>query len=94
MTLFDAHVYHLRVIVAVNKFASDTPAEMEALRAAAAKAGASRSVVSDHFAQGGAGAIELARAVEAVCVAERAKGKSSFRFLCEQCLLASVLQPS
>ena len=83
--MFDANVYHSRVVVAVNKFASDTPAEVGTLRAAAAKAGASRSVVSDHFAQGGAGAVELARAVEAVCVAERAKGKSGFRFLCEYC---------
>ena len=67
----------------VNKFATDTPAEMKLLQAAAAAAGAARTVVSDHFAQGGAGAVELARAVESVCAAERAKGKSGFRFLYE-----------
>ena len=67
----------------VNKFATDTPAEMDLLQAAAAAAGAARSVVSDHFAQGGAGAVELAKAVESVCAAERAKDTSGFRFLYE-----------
>jgi len=72
-----------RVIVAVNKFADDTPAEMELLTKAAMSAGAVRSVVSDHFAAGGAGAVDLANAIEEVCVAERAKGPSNFKFLCE-----------
>jgi formyltetrahydrofolate synthetase len=71
------------VIVAVNKFADDTPAEMELLTKAAMSAGAVRSVVSDHFAAGGAGAVDLANAIEEVCVAERAKGPSNFKFLCE-----------
>ena len=67
----------------MNKFATDTPAEIEMLQAAAAAAGATRSVVSDHFARGGAGAVELAKAVEELCVAQRAKDTGGFKFLCE-----------
>ena len=44
---------------AVNKFTSDTPAEMALLTKAAVEAGASGAVVSDHWAKGGAGALEL-----------------------------------
>ena len=40
-------------------------------------------MVSDHFAKGGAGAVELATVVQAVCETERAKGASGFRFLYE-----------
>lgn len=89
-------LYHRSVIVAVNKFATDTPAEIEMLQAAAAAAGAARSVVSDHFAKGGAGSIDLAKAVENICIAERAKGKSGFNFLCEslQTELQHPLVPS
>ena len=44
---------------AVNKFTSDTPTEMALLTKAAVEAGASGAVVSDHWAKGGAGALEL-----------------------------------
>jgi formate--tetrahydrofolate ligase len=50
------------VVVGINRFSKDTPAEMEALRALCTRAGA-ECVVSDHWANGGAGAAELAKAV-------------------------------
>ncbi len=55
--------FGVNVVVAVNSFASDTPAEVELIRSAALKAGAMDAVVSTHWMDGGPGAIELARAV-------------------------------
>jgi len=68
--------YGVNVVVAVNSFAADTPAEVEIVRQAALKAGAMEAVVSTHWADGGAGALALAEAV--VRAAER---PSDFRFL-------------
>lgn len=55
--------YGINVVVAVNSFTSDTPAEMEMVRKAALAAGAVDAVVSRHWREGGKGAIELAKAV-------------------------------
>ncbi len=50
------------VVVAINQFTADTPAELAAIEAAAARAGA-RVVLCRHWAEGSAGAEDLARAV-------------------------------
>jgi formyltetrahydrofolate synthetase len=63
-------------VVAINAFPSDTPAEWDAVREAAVAAGAADAVVTKNFAEGGAGAADLARAVVAAC--ER---PSAFKFL-------------
>ena len=55
--------FGLPVVVAVNKFASDSPAELEAVRVAAEAAGAARAVVCEHHAKGGEGAVDLANAL-------------------------------
>jgi formate--tetrahydrofolate ligase len=55
--------YHVPVVVAINWFPTDTPAELEAIREAALAAGAADAVVTRHFSDGGAGAEDLARAV-------------------------------
>ena len=68
--------YGINVVVAVNSFATDTPAEVELIRKSALEFGALDAVVSTHWADGGAGAIKLAKAV--VNAAEK---KSSFKFL-------------
>lgn len=52
----------LRVVVAINHFVSDTEAEISLLQAEVAKLGA-RAIVCKHWAQGGAGAIDLANAI-------------------------------
>ena len=49
-------------VVAVNQFISDSDAELEAVRAAASELGA-EAVICSHWADGGAGAEELARLV-------------------------------
>jgi len=69
-------------VVAVNRFATDTDAEVAMVRAAALEAGAVAAVEANHWAKGGAGAIELARAVQEACATARAAhSESGFRFL-------------
>jgi formyltetrahydrofolate synthetase len=51
------------VVVAVNSFASDTPAEIELVRKAAVEAGAEDAVVCTHWMDGGRGAVKLAELV-------------------------------
>ncbi len=60
------------VVVAVNQFTSDTPAELAEIKAAAARAGAD-VVVCRHWAEGSAGAEDLARAVVALVEGGTAK---------------------
>lgn len=57
-------------------FSSDTPAELELVRSESLAAGADAAVVSNHWAEGGKGAIALAEATVAVC-----EGESEFKFL-------------
>jgi len=62
-------------VVAINAFPDDFPSEYDAIRTIADSLGV-RCAVTTHFADGGAGATELARAV-----AEAAEEPSSFAFL-------------
>jgi methylenetetrahydrofolate dehydrogenase (NADP+)/methenyltetrahydrofolate cyclohydrolase/formyltetrahydrofolate synthetase len=68
--------FGVKVIVAINQFTSDTAAELDLIREQALAAGADAAVVSNHWAQGGAGARALAEAVVATC-----EGPSGFKFL-------------
>ncbi|WP_375403234.1 formate--tetrahydrofolate ligase [uncultured Sphingomonas sp.] len=52
-------------VVAINGFDADTPAELEAIRDLVAAAG-SEAIVCRHWAEGGAGAVELAEVVAAL----------------------------
>jgi formate--tetrahydrofolate ligase len=75
------HIGNLRqfgvpAVVSVNRFSNDTERELGRLRELCAGLGA-EAVVADHWARGGEGAADLARAV--VALAE--SGKSGFRFL-------------
>ena len=58
-------VYNKPVVVAMNRFASDTPAEIDAVMRGVERAGA-KAVFTDVFLKGGEGGKELA---EAVCAA-------------------------
>ncbi|KAI8323147.1 FTHFS-domain-containing protein [Martensiomyces pterosporus] len=68
-------------IVAVNAFATDSPAELELVRKLAREAGAYDAVPTHLWAKGGAGATELAEAVVRCC--NQADG-SSFHYLYDQ----------
>ena len=59
--------YGLPCVVSINNFPTDTDAEIELIRELAVDAGAETVVVNRGFAQGGAGAIELAEAVVEAC---------------------------
>jgi len=63
------HKYGVPVVVAINRFDTDTDAELEALRAICEKNGADFSL-SEVFAKGGDGGIELAEKVVAACEKE------------------------
>src|SRR5690606_36086723 len=59
-----AQKFGVPVVVAVNRFPTDTPAELELVRKIAlGHPGVADAVVADHFSQGGVGAVALAEAV-------------------------------
>ncbi|KAH8833622.1 C-1-tetrahydrofolate synthase [Flagelloscypha sp. PMI_526] len=68
--------FGLKVLVGINQFSSDTPAELECIREAALAAGADAAVVSSHWSHGGAGARGLAEALVTAV-----EGESNFKFL-------------
>lgn len=74
----NAKKFGVNVVVAVNKFKTDTDAEIDIVKGAAIAAGAFDAVLSDHWAQGGEGAADLARAVEKAC---KANDEENFKFL-------------
>jgi len=59
----NVRLYNVPVVVAINAFPTDTPGEVEAVRAVALAAGAREAVVANHWAKGGEGAADLATAV-------------------------------
>lgn len=59
-------VYNKPVVVAMNRFISDTPAEIDTVMSACEQAGA-KAVFTDVFVKGGEGGKELAQAVVAAC---------------------------
>jgi methylenetetrahydrofolate dehydrogenase (NADP+)/methenyltetrahydrofolate cyclohydrolase/formyltetrahydrofolate synthetase len=68
--------FGIPVVVAVNGFKDDTDAEMEMVRKYSEEQGAYNAVKSTHWADGGAGAKELAQAVVEAC-----EQPSDFKFL-------------
>ncbi|KAJ2944743.1 hypothetical protein O0L34_g1631 [Tuta absoluta] len=68
--------FQVPVVVAVNRHGNDTEAELNLVKQYALQNGAFRAVVCDHWAKGGAGAVELADAVIDACDAP-----SSFDYL-------------
>jgi formate--tetrahydrofolate ligase len=70
-------LFGVPVVVAINAFPTDTPAEVEAIREVSLEAGARAAVVATHFVDGGAGAADLAAAVWDAA----AEGAPNFRLL-------------
>src|SRR5690606_11621866 len=62
-------------VICINRFSSDHPSEVEAVFEIAKELGV-RCAVSDHWAAGGAGAVDLAR-----MVVEAADEPTTFKFL-------------
>jgi formate--tetrahydrofolate ligase len=59
----NVRIFNVPVVVAINSFPTDTPAEVEAIRQVSLAAGARYAVVANNWAEGGAGATDLAAAV-------------------------------
>ena len=74
----NARLFGVPVVVAVNRFQTDSPKELALIRERAVKAGAEDAVVADVHAHGGEGGTELARAI-----VKAADKPNSFRFLYE-----------
>jgi len=77
----EKHVENVRLhglpcVVAVNRFTTDAPAEMDVVAERARKAGAQAVVPSNVWAEGGKGGAELAEAVVKACASEK-----QFKFL-------------
>ena len=72
----NAKRFGIPVVVAVNKFPTDTDSEVEAVIKGSIAAGAETAVMTNHWTEGGDGAIEFAEAVVAAC-----EKPSSFEFL-------------
>lgn len=66
---------NIPVIVSINRFSSDTDAEVEAIREEAIAAGARDVVIFEGHAKGGEGAVSLADAVVEACAAHDAAGR-------------------
>ena len=71
-----ARQFGIPVVVAVNRFTTDTDKEIELIRKVAMDAGAENAVPTEHWAKGGAGAKALAEAV-----IKAAEKPSNFKFL-------------
>ena len=71
-----ARLYGIPVVVAINQFKYDTPAEIDLVRRYAEEHGAYAAVPSNHWAKGGAGSVELGEAV-----IDASNQPSNFEFL-------------
>ncbi|MGD2105474.1 MAG: formate--tetrahydrofolate ligase [Anaerolineae bacterium] len=72
----NAKKFGIPVVVAVNRFTTDTDAEVELIRDYALEQGAFESIPTEHWAEGGEGAAKLAEAVVEAC-----EQPSDFEFL-------------
>lgn len=76
-----AMLYGVPVLVCCNRFKTDSPKELEAVVEMSKRAGAFDAVVSNHWEQGGQGAVDLGRAL--VKATLHSEAQNSFRFLYE-----------
>eukprot|EP00127_Corallochytrium_limacisporum_P000981 Clim_evm65s33 gene=Clim_evmTU65s33 len=74
----NVRMFGVPCVVAINQFATDTQAEMDAVRELSLQAGATDAVVSNHWAHGGKGAVDLAEAVIKAC---DSSNPADFKFL-------------
>jgi formate--tetrahydrofolate ligase len=58
--------FGLEPVVSINRFSADSPAEIELVTSACARLGV-ECYMADHWAMGGEGAVDVARAVVKVC---------------------------
>ncbi|KAJ3197161.1 tetrahydrofolate synthase [Irineochytrium annulatum] len=76
----NARRFGVPVVVAINRFSADTDEEVELIRKKALEAGAEDAVSCFHWAKGGEGAVDLARAVVKATSGDKV---GEFKFLYE-----------
>jgi formate--tetrahydrofolate ligase len=74
-------------VISINRFSADTPAEIDLVKTACGKLGV-EAIMADHWAMGGEGAADVARAV--VRVAESGKSKLKLLYPDEMPLLEKI----
>jgi len=79
--------FGLMPVVSINRFSADTAAEIDLVKSACAKLGV-EALMADHWAEGGKGATDVARAV--VKVAEAGKSKLKLLYPDERPLLEKI----
>lgn len=73
--------YNVPVVVAINQFETDTAAEIELIQKMAIEAGANFAVPSNHWSEGGFGAMKLAEAVvDAVTLQTEAERQQKYLY--------------
>lgn len=75
----NARQFGVPVVVAINRFSTDTDAEIAIIKEEALAAGAEDAIPANHWAEGGKGAVNLARGV----IAAASKPKPDFKLLYE-----------
>lgn len=72
--------YNVPVVVAINKFKTDTDAEIELIKKLALEAGAEDAVPSNHWEEGGLGALDLAKSVDRVVSMDKPETRPNFLY--------------
>jgi methylenetetrahydrofolate dehydrogenase (NADP+)/methenyltetrahydrofolate cyclohydrolase/formyltetrahydrofolate synthetase len=72
----NAKMYGVPVVVCINKFSTDTQAEIDVIKEEALAAGAEDAIAANHWAEGGRGAVDLAKGIIAA-----SNAKSDFKLL-------------
>jgi formyltetrahydrofolate synthetase len=80
----NAKKFGVKVVVAINKFKTDTDAEIDVIRTASFNAGADDAVMTNHWAEGGIGAKDLGEAVIKAC--NGTKSSDQFKLLYDSSL--------
>jgi len=70
----NVHKFGLPAVVSINRFSADTPAEIELVKKACGELGV-EAFMADHWAAGGAGAADVAKAVVKICDEKKANFK-------------------
>lgn len=63
----NARSYGVPVVVCINRFSTDTQAEIDVIKEEALAAGAEDAIAANHWAEGGKGAIDLAKGIISAC---------------------------
>ena len=83
----NVHKFGLPVLVSINRFSQDTDAEIELVKTQCAKLGV-EALMADHWAHGGEGATDVARAV--VKLADHGRAKLKFLYEDEMPLIDKI----